>query len=220
MGLLRKSAGATMFLHVSLPLPQSPAHREITAAHLTRRFEHKQQREFVENAERQELISIILVPRRGSWSKNGRSPWLDCWNFSLELGPAIDPSGCARRFADRLLAYTADRICRTCRRSISISTKCRWSRSPTGSARRSLTPILSLPSTMGCRSICTWLEAARFCADVQGVIALRMMRLASGDPLAITEAWQMVSEKSYRADFRWCRAMPSQRNWPSSVRHW
>jgi hypothetical protein len=86
MGLLRKSAGATMFLHVSLPLPQSPAHRETTAAHLTRRFEHKQQREFVENAERQELISIILVPRRCSWSKNGRSPWLDCWNFSLELG--------------------------------------------------------------------------------------------------------------------------------------
>jgi len=189
MGLLRKSAGATMFLHVSLPLPQSPAHREITAAHLTRRFEHKQQREFVENAERQELISIILVPRRGSWSKNGRSPWLDCWNFSLELGPAIDPSGCARRFADRLLAYTADRICRTCRRSISISTKCRWSRSPTGSARRSLTPILSLPSTMGCRSICTWLEAARFCADVQRSIAA----------LSLADAGLPLTEQTFRA---------------------
>jgi len=34
----------------------------------------------------------------------------------------------------------------------------------------------------------TWLEAARFCADVQRVIALRMMRLASGDPLATTLA--------------------------------
>jgi hypothetical protein len=43
----------------------------------------------------------------------------------------------------------------------------------------------------------TWLEAARFCADVQHVIALRMMRLASGDPLATTEAWQMVSEKVF-----------------------
>jgi hypothetical protein len=43
----------------------------------------------------------------------------------------------------------------------------------------------------------TWLEAARFCADVQRVIALRMMRLASSDPLATTEAWQMVSEKFF-----------------------
>jgi len=43
----------------------------------------------------------------------------------------------------------------------------------------------------------TWLEAARFCADVQRVIALRMMPLASGDPLATTEAWQMVSEKVF-----------------------
>jgi len=41
----------------------------------------------------------------------------------------------------------------------------------------------------------TWLEAARFCAEVQRVIALRMMRLASGGPLAVTEAWQMVTEK-------------------------
>jgi hypothetical protein len=41
----------------------------------------------------------------------------------------------------------------------------------------------------------TWLEAARFGADVQRVMTLRMMRLASGGPLATTEAWQMVSEK-------------------------
>ena len=41
----------------------------------------------------------------------------------------------------------------------------------------------------------TWFEAARFCADVQRVMGLRMMRLASGGPSATTEAWQMVSEK-------------------------
>jgi hypothetical protein len=40
-----------------------------------------------------------------------------------------------------------------------------------------------------------WLEAARFCEDAQRVIALPMMRLASGGPLAATEAWQMVTEK-------------------------
>jgi hypothetical protein len=41
----------------------------------------------------------------------------------------------------------------------------------------------------------TWLEAVHFCADVQRVMALRMMRLASGGPLAAPEAWRMVSEK-------------------------
>jgi hypothetical protein len=41
----------------------------------------------------------------------------------------------------------------------------------------------------------TWLEAMRFGADVQHVVALRMMRLASGGPLAATEARQMISEK-------------------------
>jgi hypothetical protein len=41
----------------------------------------------------------------------------------------------------------------------------------------------------------TWLEAVRFSADVQRVMALRMMRLASGGPLAVTEARQMISEK-------------------------
>jgi len=41
----------------------------------------------------------------------------------------------------------------------------------------------------------TWLEPARFCADVQYVMALRMMRLALGGPPAETETWQMVSEK-------------------------
>jgi hypothetical protein len=41
----------------------------------------------------------------------------------------------------------------------------------------------------------TWLEAMRFGADVQRVMALRMMRLASGGPPAATEALQMISEK-------------------------
>ena len=41
----------------------------------------------------------------------------------------------------------------------------------------------------------TWIEAARFGADVQRVMALRMMRLASGSPHAAAEARQMVSEK-------------------------
>jgi len=40
-----------------------------------------------------------------------------------------------------------------------------------------------------------WFEAARFGADSHNVIALRMMRLANGGPLAATEATQMISEK-------------------------
>ena len=40
-----------------------------------------------------------------------------------------------------------------------------------------------------------WFEAARFAADMQQVMALRMMRLASGGPLAETECKRMVSEK-------------------------
>ena len=40
-----------------------------------------------------------------------------------------------------------------------------------------------------------WFEAARFGTDSQNVIAMRMMRLASGGPLATTEATQMISEK-------------------------
>jgi hypothetical protein len=43
--------------------------------------------------------------------------------------------------------------------------------------------------------ISTWFEAARFGADVQHVMTLRMMRLASGGPCAVTEVWQMISEK-------------------------
>lgn len=41
----------------------------------------------------------------------------------------------------------------------------------------------------------TWFEAAQFAADSQRVIALRLMRMAGGGPLAVTEATRMVSEK-------------------------
>jgi hypothetical protein len=44
-------------------------------------------------------------------------------------------------------------------------------------------------------ALSTWIEAANFGADVQRVMALRMMRLASGGPLAATETRKMVSEK-------------------------
>ena len=40
-----------------------------------------------------------------------------------------------------------------------------------------------------------WIEAARFGTDMQRAMALRLMRLASGGPLAESEARRMVSEK-------------------------
>jgi hypothetical protein len=45
------------------------------------------------------------------------------------------------------------------------------------------------------KALDNWIEAARFGADVQQVVALRLMRLASGGPDAATEAHQMISEK-------------------------
>jgi hypothetical protein len=41
----------------------------------------------------------------------------------------------------------------------------------------------------------SWMEAARFGADVQRVMALRIMRIAAGGPDAATETQQMISEK-------------------------
>ena len=41
----------------------------------------------------------------------------------------------------------------------------------------------------------TWFEAAQFSADSHSVIAMRLMRIASGGPQAATEAQRMVSEK-------------------------
>jgi len=40
-----------------------------------------------------------------------------------------------------------------------------------------------------------WIEAARFGADVQRVVALRLARLTRGGPLAAIEAQDMFSEK-------------------------
>jgi hypothetical protein len=42
-----------------------------------------------------------------------------------------------------------------------------------------------------------WFEAARFSADVQRVIALRMMRIAGGGPLAASETRRMITEKMF-----------------------
>ena len=41
----------------------------------------------------------------------------------------------------------------------------------------------------------TWMEATRFGVDVQRVMALRIMRIASGGSDAATETQQMISEK-------------------------
>lgn len=41
----------------------------------------------------------------------------------------------------------------------------------------------------------TWFAAARFGIETQQVIALRLMRMAAGGPLAATEAQRMVVEK-------------------------
>lgn len=43
--------------------------------------------------------------------------------------------------------------------------------------------------------VSTWFEAARFGTEAQLVIALRMMRLALGGPIAVAEARQMILEK-------------------------
>jgi hypothetical protein len=40
-----------------------------------------------------------------------------------------------------------------------------------------------------------WIDASRFALDTQCVIALRMMKMASGGPLAAAEAQRMVTEK-------------------------
>ena len=45
------------------------------------------------------------------------------------------------------------------------------------------------------KGISPWFEAARFARDIQVVMALRVMRLAAGGPLASVEAWRMMSEK-------------------------
>jgi hypothetical protein len=41
----------------------------------------------------------------------------------------------------------------------------------------------------------SWIDAGRFTLEAQSVVALRMMRLAEGGPLAATEVQRMVTEK-------------------------
>ena len=44
-------------------------------------------------------------------------------------------------------------------------------------------------------SLNTWLESVRFACEVQGVISMRLVRLAQGGPQAAAEAQQMIAEK-------------------------
>jgi hypothetical protein len=41
----------------------------------------------------------------------------------------------------------------------------------------------------------SWINASRLALDMQCVIGLRMMRMASGGPLATAEAQRMIAEK-------------------------
>jgi hypothetical protein len=40
-----------------------------------------------------------------------------------------------------------------------------------------------------------WFDAFRFAAEAQGVVAMRLMRIAAGGPKAAKEAHRMISEK-------------------------
>jgi hypothetical protein len=44
-------------------------------------------------------------------------------------------------------------------------------------------------------SLNSWLESVRFACEVQGVISMRLVRLAQGGPQAAAEAHQMIAEK-------------------------
>ena len=41
----------------------------------------------------------------------------------------------------------------------------------------------------------TWIESVRFACEVQGVISMRLMKLAEGGPRAAVEADRMIAEK-------------------------
>jgi len=41
----------------------------------------------------------------------------------------------------------------------------------------------------------TWIETVRFACEVQGVISMRLLRLAQGGPQAAVEAHLMIAEK-------------------------
>ncbi len=40
-----------------------------------------------------------------------------------------------------------------------------------------------------------WIESARFVCEVQGVVSMRLARIAQGGPEAVAEAHQMIAEK-------------------------
>ena len=44
-------------------------------------------------------------------------------------------------------------------------------------------------------SMNTWIESVRFACEVQGVISMRLMRIAQGGPDAAVEANLMIAEK-------------------------
>jgi hypothetical protein len=44
-------------------------------------------------------------------------------------------------------------------------------------------------------SLNSWLESVRFACEVQGVISMRLARLAQGGPQAAAEADRMIAEK-------------------------
>jgi hypothetical protein len=45
------------------------------------------------------------------------------------------------------------------------------------------------------RSFNIWFESVRFAYEVQGVVSMRLVRLAQGGPQAAVEAQQMIAEK-------------------------
>ena len=44
-------------------------------------------------------------------------------------------------------------------------------------------------------SLNAWLESVRFAYEVQGVVSMRLMRMAQGGPQALVEAHRMIAEK-------------------------
>jgi hypothetical protein len=44
-------------------------------------------------------------------------------------------------------------------------------------------------------SMNAWVESARFACEVQGVISMRLLRMAQGGPQAVVEAHLMIAEK-------------------------
>jgi len=129
--------------------------------------------------------------------------------------PAVPRFPVRRAAASATISSSAASTASVVRRK-SISLQTAWfaasaSRAARRRTRRSRTPTRPLPNRNLSvhRALCcaqngsafnvmnAWFEAARFGADIQNVIALRMLRLAGGGPLAATEARRMISEKVF-----------------------